>query len=206
MPTRPRHRGTPRLWPRRRDDAAPATAGRPRRRRSARSPAPASAERGGEHLLLRRHVGRLRGASSGDRQHTAGQLVPHAHREGPEQAKLLAADAVLLVFPLWWFGMPVIMKGWVDRVSMGRTKGFLSRTRGPSWQCLTPSSSATERSEAHGGAVPSAPLRSCRSSGVLTGGTSSAGAPRPRHRQSAVTDGPRGCVALCGRPRRIGPT
>lgn len=33
-----------------------------------------------------------------------------------EQRKLAAADAVLLVFPLWWFGMPAIMKGWVDRV------------------------------------------------------------------------------------------
>jgi NAD(P)H dehydrogenase (quinone) len=33
-----------------------------------------------------------------------------------EQAKLLWADAVLLQFPLWWFSMPAILKGWVDRV------------------------------------------------------------------------------------------
>src|ERR1700744_522485 len=33
-----------------------------------------------------------------------------------EQDKLAAADAVILLFPLWWFGMPAIMKGWVDRV------------------------------------------------------------------------------------------
>lgn len=33
-----------------------------------------------------------------------------------EQQKLLAADALVLQFPLWWFGMPAIMKGWVDRV------------------------------------------------------------------------------------------
>lgn len=33
-----------------------------------------------------------------------------------EQRKLLAADAVSLHFPLWWFSMPAIMKGWVDRV------------------------------------------------------------------------------------------
>ena len=33
-----------------------------------------------------------------------------------EQRKILAADAVILLFPLWWFGMPAIMKGWVDRV------------------------------------------------------------------------------------------
>ena len=33
-----------------------------------------------------------------------------------EQAKLLAADAVVFQFPLWWFGMPAIMKGWIERV------------------------------------------------------------------------------------------
>ncbi|MBC7975802.1 MAG: NAD(P)H-dependent oxidoreductase [Myxococcales bacterium] len=33
-----------------------------------------------------------------------------------EQAKLLRADAVILQFPLWWFTMPAILKGWVDRV------------------------------------------------------------------------------------------
>jgi multimeric flavodoxin WrbA len=30
--------------------------------------------------------------------------------------KILAADAVILQFPLWWFGMPAILKGWIDRV------------------------------------------------------------------------------------------
>lgn len=33
-----------------------------------------------------------------------------------EQEKLLWADALILQFPLWWFSMPAIMKGWVDRV------------------------------------------------------------------------------------------
>lgn len=33
-----------------------------------------------------------------------------------EQEKLLWADAVVLQFPLWWFSMPAILKGWVDRV------------------------------------------------------------------------------------------
>ncbi|HBS81944.1 MAG TPA: flavodoxin family protein [Halomonas campaniensis] len=33
-----------------------------------------------------------------------------------EQDKLLAADAVIFHFPLWWFGMPAILKGWIDRV------------------------------------------------------------------------------------------
>jgi NAD(P)H dehydrogenase (quinone) len=33
-----------------------------------------------------------------------------------EQEKLLWADTVILQFPLWWFTMPAILKGWVDRV------------------------------------------------------------------------------------------
>jgi len=42
-----------------------------------------------------------------------------------EQQKLLAADAVILLFPLWWFGMPAILKGWVDRVfAYGLAYGF----------------------------------------------------------------------------------
>lgn len=33
-----------------------------------------------------------------------------------EQRKVLAADAVIFLFPLWWFSMPAIMKGWIERV------------------------------------------------------------------------------------------
>lgn len=33
-----------------------------------------------------------------------------------EQEKLRWADAVILQFPLWWYSMPAIMKGWVERV------------------------------------------------------------------------------------------
>lgn len=30
--------------------------------------------------------------------------------------RLLAADAVVLCFPVWWYGMPAILKGYFDRV------------------------------------------------------------------------------------------
>lgn len=33
-----------------------------------------------------------------------------------EQAKLRIADAVVVQFPLWWYGVPAILKGWFDRV------------------------------------------------------------------------------------------
>lgn len=33
-----------------------------------------------------------------------------------EQDRIAAADAYLFVFPLWWGGVPAILKGWFDRV------------------------------------------------------------------------------------------
>ncbi|UVI36268.1 NAD(P)H-dependent oxidoreductase [Brevibacterium spongiae] len=33
-----------------------------------------------------------------------------------EQEKLRRADAIVVQFPLWWYGMPAILKGWFDRV------------------------------------------------------------------------------------------
>ncbi|RRR99471.1 NAD(P)H-dependent oxidoreductase [Glycomyces terrestris] len=33
-----------------------------------------------------------------------------------EQEKLLWADTIVFQFPLWWYAMPAILKGWVDRV------------------------------------------------------------------------------------------
>ena len=42
-----------------------------------------------------------------------------------EQDKLFRCDALIMQFPLWWFGLPAILKGWVDRVfaSGGRVYG-----------------------------------------------------------------------------------
>jgi NAD(P)H dehydrogenase (quinone) len=41
-----------------------------------------------------------------------------------EIRKLENCDLLILQFPLWWFGMPAILKGWIDRVfAMGRTYG-----------------------------------------------------------------------------------
>ena len=33
-----------------------------------------------------------------------------------EHEKLNRADLVVMQFPLWWFGVPAILKGWIDRV------------------------------------------------------------------------------------------
>src|SRR5258706_7516440 len=34
----------------------------------------------------------------------------------PYVARLQAAEALVLCFPTWWYGMPAILKGWFDRV------------------------------------------------------------------------------------------
>lgn len=33
-----------------------------------------------------------------------------------QAARLIEAEALVLVFPTWWFGFPAILKGWFDRV------------------------------------------------------------------------------------------
>ena len=41
-----------------------------------------------------------------------------------ELLKLEGCDLLIFQFPLWWFGLPAPLKGWVDRVfAMGRTYG-----------------------------------------------------------------------------------
>lgn len=45
--------------------------------------------------------------------YSTGQLTDDV---ATEQAKLTSADAVILQFPLWWFGVPAILKGWIERV------------------------------------------------------------------------------------------
>jgi len=43
----------------------------------------------------------------------AGRLVPDIRAE---QDKIDWADLVVLQFPLWWYSMPAILKGWCERV------------------------------------------------------------------------------------------
>ncbi|GJD73533.1 NAD(P)H-dependent oxidoreductase [Methylobacterium goesingense] len=57
--------------------------------------------------------GRLGVAAASGQAFAAGALTDDV---GSEQEALLWADAVILQFPLWWYSMPAILKGWVDRV------------------------------------------------------------------------------------------
>ncbi|GIF11398.1 NAD(P)H-dependent oxidoreductase [Actinoplanes teichomyceticus] len=56
------------------------------------------------------------------------ELVGEAYTRGQtpedvrtEQAKIAAAELLIVQFPLWWYGPPAILKGWFDRVF---TSGF----------------------------------------------------------------------------------
>lgn len=56
---------------------------------------------------------RLRVTAASGAAFAAGALTADVKAE---QEKLLWADALILQFPLWWFSMPAILKGWVERV------------------------------------------------------------------------------------------
>lgn len=63
-----------------------------------------------------------------DSRLVVGEVASAAHAAGrlsadirAEQRKLAWADTVVVQFPLWWYGMPAILKGWFDRVFV---KGF----------------------------------------------------------------------------------
>lgn len=56
---------------------------------------------------------RLEPAAASKQAFTANALTDDVKAE---IEKLLWADVLILQFPLWWFSMPAILKGWVDRV------------------------------------------------------------------------------------------
>jgi NAD(P)H dehydrogenase (quinone) len=61
---------------------------------------------------------RLRVMADSERATLAGRLSPDI---AAEQEKVRWSDAVILQFPMWWFSVPAILKGWIDRVF---TAGF----------------------------------------------------------------------------------
>lgn len=62
-------------------------------------------------------------ASEGfDPRFTAHDLAAHRERTSPapdvlaEQARVDRADALVLVYPVYWWSFPALLKGWIDRV------------------------------------------------------------------------------------------
>lgn len=50
-----------------------------------------------------------------EQQHASAHSLFAADIEA-ELERLMAADLLLMQFPLWWFSMPAILKGWIDRI------------------------------------------------------------------------------------------
>ena len=48
-----------------------------------------------------------------------------------EQARVRAADGLVVIAPVYWFGFPAILKGWIERVF---THGFAYRLTAAGWQ------------------------------------------------------------------------
>ncbi len=48
-----------------------------------------------------------------------------------EQARVRAADGLVVLAPVYWFGFPAILKGWIERVF---THGFAYRLTAQGWQ------------------------------------------------------------------------
>ena len=72
---------------------------------------------------------RLRVLPASRERHEEGTVPPDILAE---QEKLLRADAVIFQFPMWWFGMPAILRGWFERVyshAFGYGLGEYSTTR-----------------------------------------------------------------------------
>jgi NAD(P)H dehydrogenase (quinone) len=67
----------------------------------------------GRHFSLRSNPDHFDAASEQRFSWKQQALSPEVR---DELAKILAADLVILQFPLWWFGPPAILKGWMDRV------------------------------------------------------------------------------------------
>lgn len=56
------------------------------------------------------------GQSDLDRYHGKAPVPPDVR---DHQARVDAADALVLVFPIYWWSFPAVLKGWIDRVFIG---------------------------------------------------------------------------------------
>ncbi len=62
---------------------------------------------------------------SAEQEHMFGTSTKPTPDVYAEQQKVLWSDLIIFQYPMWWFGMPAILKGWVDRVM---TRGFAYAT------------------------------------------------------------------------------
>jgi len=64
----------------------------------------------------------------------AGMMQGQLSAEVETEQKLISlADMIVVIYPLWWAGMPAILKGYIDRVF---TEGFAYRITGTDFEGL----------------------------------------------------------------------
>jgi NAD(P)H dehydrogenase (quinone) len=73
---------------------------------------------------------RFQVAAAAKRAHERGAVSADIRAE---QEKIERADTIVIQFPMWWFGMPAILKGWFDRVWH---QGFAYGLRGPNGEWI----------------------------------------------------------------------
>ena len=59
-----------------------------------------------------------------------GTDSPAAHGVGADCADLLWADTLIFVYPTWWYGLPAVLKGWLDRVMLPGIAFLMPRAEG----------------------------------------------------------------------------
>lgn len=72
-----------------------------------------------------------------------------------EQARIERADLILIAFPVYWWSMPAVLKGWVDRVftrgwAFGDDKHFSGRLVGKSVRLVATGGAGQRTYEKHG--------------------------------------------------------
>lgn len=76
---------------------------------------------GPDDFAVRAEPARLNYAAEQAAAHASGTVAADI---AAEQAKVDEADHLILQFPLWWYSVPAILKGWLERImALGYTYG-----------------------------------------------------------------------------------
>jgi putative NADPH-quinone reductase len=71
---------------------------------------------GHEVDLIDLHVEGFEPVMQADERRAYNQTGSADHPLPGHAARLKAADALVFVYPTWWYGLPAMLKGWLDRV------------------------------------------------------------------------------------------
>jgi len=103
-----------------------------------RDAAVAALERAGHEIdLLDLYAEGFEPVLSAEERRVYHDIGPNVATVEDYVVRLRACDALVLVFPTWWYGMPAILKGWFDRVWAPGVSFTLPEGGGPIRPALT---------------------------------------------------------------------